>query len=242
MLLSANRVGAALIFIILATGGFSAYRQFQTVALAKQSLALTAELATEQQTFTQLDNRRSGGKSRLLEAEISRIEKRTQDDQQILSLLKGGDLGDTKGYASYMAAFARQIIAGVWLTGFEIIGAGSHMTIQGKTTQADRVPAYLTRLNQEPVLRGKSFASLQLNLPKQTVSSDDKPRNNGYYVEFQISSEELHDKETPLPALSSEEHLTNYGKSLDEQHDKFNQQLAPVRAIADKAKEMAKAP
>ncbi|MHB9117384.1 MAG: PilN domain-containing protein [Burkholderiales bacterium] len=246
VLLSLQHATAILLTIAVVAGAGSAYRYYQAASLTKETNALAAELASQQTILDEMSARRSTGKSKLLEAEIARIESKTQEDQKILSLLKGGDLGDTKGYSSYMAGFARQITAGVWLTGFDIVGAGRHMTIQGMTTQADRVPAYLTRLNQEPVLRGKTFSSLELRLPPKEKGGDGENRQTGTgsYIEFQISSEELKDKpDTPAaPAPSSVDHAVEVGNTLNEQSEKYNEQAKQVAEQAKHMKETLKTP
>ncbi len=242
VLLSLRHATVVLLAIAVAAGGGGAYRFYQAASLSKETRALTAELAVQQKTLDEMSARRSTGKSKLLEAEIARIESKTQEDQKILSLLGGGDVGDTKGYSSYMAGFARQIMAGVWLTGFEIVGAGRHMTIQGKSSQAERVPAYLTRLNQEPVLRGKTFASLELRLPKEkSGDSENKPASTGAYIEFQISSEELKD-DTPAPPPSNTDRAVEVGNALNEQSERYSEQTKQVAEQAKHLKETLKMP
>lgn len=103
--------------------------------------------------------------------EIRKTEAELQSLQQIFDILQTGKLGSTQGYAEYMRAFSRQIIGGLWLTGFSIHGAGSDIELQGRTVQPALVPAYLRRLKHEPVLQGKSFARINMQVPGQKLAA-----------------------------------------------------------------------
>lgn len=77
-------------------------------------------------------------------------------------ILSGGSLGNTQGYSPYFRAFARARVDGLWLTGASIAGAGGHIGLQGRALQPALVPAYINALGKDPVLRGKSFARLDI--------------------------------------------------------------------------------
>lgn len=83
-------------------------------------------------------------------------------------ILAGGSLGNTQGYSPYFRAFARARVDGLWLTGASIAGAGGHIGLQGRALQPSLVPAYINALGKDPVLRGKSFARLDIaaSVPK----------------------------------------------------------------------------
>jgi len=83
-----------------------------------------------------------------------------------------------------MRAFARQSVSGLWLTGFEINGDGAQMSLQGATAGPQLLPAYIQRLSQEPVMKGKSFATLRMAQPKE-VADKSVVRS---YVEFNLQS------------------------------------------------------
>lgn len=77
-------------------------------------------------------------------------------------ILAGGELGNTQGYSAYFRAFANARVDGLWLTGANIVGAGSQIGLQGRALQAALIPAYINALGKEPVLKGKSFARLDI--------------------------------------------------------------------------------
>ena len=86
--------------------------------------------------------------------------------------LEGGDLGNLHGYSAYFRAFANRKVDGLWLTGASIAGADSHIGLQGRALQTALVPAYITALGRDPVLRGKTFARLDIaeSVPKTPAS------------------------------------------------------------------------
>ncbi len=114
------------------------------------------------------------GNTPTLEEEIRKTEAEVQSLQHISDLLQAGEPDSTQGYAEYMRAFSRQIIGGLWLTGFSIHGAGDEIELRGRTVQPALVPAYLRRLKHEPVLQGKSFARMKMQVPglEQTDRDD----------------------------------------------------------------------
>ena len=86
--------------------------------------------------------------------------------------LEGGDLGNIHGYSAYFRAFANRKVEGLWLTGASITGAGTQIGLQGRALQPALVPAYITALGRDPVLRGKTFARLDIaeSVPKTPVA------------------------------------------------------------------------
>ena len=106
-------------------------------------------------------------------------------------MIERGELGDTDGYAGYFKALARQSVAGLWLTGVTVSGGGRDIGIRGRTTDPATVPGYLARLTGEPLMQGKSFASLSISQPApvSTTGADGKPATApAPYVEFSLQS------------------------------------------------------
>ncbi len=98
-------------------------------------------------------------------------------------MLKSGAIGNTEGYSEYMRAFARQSVNGLWLTAFDITGDGAQMSLSGAVLNPQLVPVYIQRLGKEKIMRGKTFATLQMQQPKQEA---DRPVAR--YVEFNLRS------------------------------------------------------
>ena len=122
----------------------------------------------------------SGAAAKAIEDEVSNLEKQVAARLRIRDLMTRGLFSNTKGYSEYFVAFARQHIPGIWLTGFDITGAGEDMRLQGRTTNPAQVPRYVQRLSSEQVLAGKEFQVFVMSRPeKQDRQADDSP-----FVEF----------------------------------------------------------
>jgi hypothetical protein len=174
----------------LLLGGFTIFKtkrleaqanavSLQAASAERQMAAVVAEFAPRQQ-------------SAALAADMQKTESELKALQKVEDVLKKGDFGNTKGYAEYLRAFARQIIDGVWLTGFSIIGAGNEISIQGRALQPELIPAYIGRLRSEAVMQGKSFAALEISTPEPVATKTDvkgKPVIAApSFVEFNLQS------------------------------------------------------
>ena len=98
--------------------------------------------------------------------QIMQLKQKEVMQQQVLQTVNQSSATPDKGYAALMRAFAMQSLDGLWLTGFSIDSHTEQLNISGRTLQADLVPEYITRLRNEPALKGKLFAALSMRLPK----------------------------------------------------------------------------
>lgn len=101
-------------------------------------------------------------KSQELEAQVQQTEQEMQALARVLDILNKGNIGNTDGYSAYLQALARQSMEGIWLTGFNIVGAGNKVVLEGKAIMPDLLPLYINRLKNEPVFQGKSFGTLEI--------------------------------------------------------------------------------
>jgi hypothetical protein len=121
-----------------------------------------------------------------LQQELSNLEALLAARNEVMTMLGGGALGDTRGVSEYFRAFGRQRAEGVWLTGFSIAGAGSEIVIEGRTLDAQLLPPYLGRLRREDALRGRAFESMTVRQPVPVVM-DGKPAP-AEYLEFRMAT------------------------------------------------------
>jgi len=164
---------------------FYAYANYQSAQLEQQLQEAGKNLATEQSRLAQLAAdyaRQRAGLS--LEQELKNLAAEEAAQRSIISALKNGVIGNTRGYSAYMQAFARQSVNGLWLTGFNIEGDATQMSISGAALSPDLVPGYILRLNNEAVMRGKTFDSLSMQLPKVDAGK----QAPAYYLEFVLQS------------------------------------------------------
>ncbi len=173
--------------IALGSVAFYAYAVFQVNALEKQSEQTTKQYAAEQIRFANFANEFSPEKNdQLLQEEVKKLDAESASQKEILETLKNGVIGNTEGYSEYMRAFARQVVNGLWLNAFDIQGDGAQMSLSGGVVSPQLVPMYIQRLNKENVLKGKTFAALQMQQPKPIAGK--VPVTS--YVEFSMQSVE----------------------------------------------------
>jgi len=120
-----------------------------------------------------------GTKSKLLEDQVVDLEKQIAARLRVRELLGQGIFSNTTGYSDYFVAFARQHVSGLWLTGFDITGAGEDMRLQGRTSDPALVPRYVQRLSAEQPLAGKEFQVFTMSRPSEKDGAAPEP-----YVDF----------------------------------------------------------
>ncbi|HLP98876.1 MAG TPA: PilN domain-containing protein [Sideroxyarcus sp.] len=173
----------ALGLIALGSGLFYAYALYQVGLLSGQTEEMNKRFIAEQARLANFANEFSPQRSsQMLEDELKQLQVQAAAQEELLSLLKSGAIGNTEGYSEYMRAFARQSIKGLWLTAFDISGDGTQMSLSGAVLSPQLVPAYIQRLNREKIMRGKTFSALQMQQPKK---EGEQPVR---FVEFQLRS------------------------------------------------------
>lgn len=188
--LTATMMGVALLVLVAGIGALGVFLQGQSARMREQAELGAAELARKQARLTSVNTEFAPRtKSPVVATEIVDADAQLAALRHISGLLQRGELGDTSGYAGYLRAFARQGVQGLWLTGVSI--DGKNIGIKGRTVDPALVPGYIGRLTQEPLLQGKSFASLQIGQAAQVVAagSDGKQVSSpAPYIEFSLQS------------------------------------------------------
>lgn len=165
---------------------FYGYAWNQVRALSQQAEETGKRLKLEQARLAKFGAEISEKqKNQQLEAEAAKLEALVRTRQQAAEVMQKGGIGNTQGYSEYMRAFARQTMQGVWLTGFSITGAGDEMGLKGRVLSPELVPAYIRRLNREPLMQGKQFVALQISQPRDDPA---KARQELPYLEFVLES------------------------------------------------------
>jgi hypothetical protein len=142
---------------------FYAYEAYETRALVVAATETGNQLKTQSEQLVQFTRDYSPqGTSRLLADEVAHLTLRLKQGQDMLGVLRTGGLGNKDGFARYLSAFARQSVAGVWLTGFSIGGDETELVVNGRVLYPDLVPAYIRALNHEEVMRGRRVSELRL--------------------------------------------------------------------------------
>jgi Tfp pilus assembly protein PilN len=192
-LFSAVTMVQALGLILLGALLLGVYVNLGSSGLAREADATTAQLKAAQSQLAQVSAAYGPRKkSDALESEVKKMEAEIRSMQQVSEILQKGDFGNKNGFAEYLRALSRQVVDGVWLTGFNVQAGGNEIGIHGRALQPELVPAYLNRLKREQVMQGKSFASLEMATPAAPatpgLATSNKPAVPARYVEFSLES------------------------------------------------------
>ena len=178
----------ALGMIVIGSLLFYGYAAYQVDLLEKQSKEGTKRSNAEQVRLTHMTTGFSSQQaSHALEEEVRQLEKQAADQAELIGVLKSGAVGNTSGYSEYMRAFSREVVQGLWLTGFKITGDAAQISLSGGVMNPELLPAYIHRLSRESVMRGKTFSTLQMQQPAAKAGAapaSPAPR----YVEFILHS------------------------------------------------------
>lgn len=163
---SALTMAQALGIILIVALLFYAYLRYQSNDLAQQSQKMAQRQTDTQQQLTKVATTMGVRKpSQTLVDSVAQAERATHAQQIILGLLKSGELGNQVGFSAYFQALSRQTVNNLWLTGFNIVGAASQISIDGRALQAELIPQFINKLKNEPAFSGTSFTALDIRQP-----------------------------------------------------------------------------
>lgn len=171
-LLNPNNIAISLSFLSVLMLAYYSFAQTQLSSLTIKRNQAAEALSTAQTQLTQtaLLHAPHEVDTALLD-QIAQLEQKEKIQQQILQLVSKSATTPDKGYAALMRAFAKQSVDGLWLTSFSMDSDNNRLNISGRALQGDLVPEYISRLGNEDVLKGQSFATLNMNLPKVEVAA-----------------------------------------------------------------------
>ena len=173
--------------VALLSVAFAGYAAMRNRNLTQQERELTARVAVAQAEMQRLAAQVGGRKQDpLIFEEITRLESEIKGREEVMAVLKGGALGDTRGFSEHLRAFARQSFEGVWLTGLHIAASGQDVALEGRALRAEQVPGYLRRLNSESVMQGHPFSELLMQAP--ALGPGDKTSGRPPYIEFRLAT------------------------------------------------------
>lgn len=176
----------ALGFIILGSLLFYGYAVYQERQLNKQFNEDTKRFDAEKGRMVLLEAEFSPQQTnQALQEEIQQLEKKLAAQADLIQALKSSGGGNTDGYSEYMRAFSRQILQGLWLTGFKVSGDGAGISLSGAVLNPELLPVYIQRLGKEKIMRGKTFSTLQIQAGAGGGPSAASPPR---YVEFMLYS------------------------------------------------------
>jgi cell division protein FtsL len=180
----------ALGMIIAGSLIFYGYAIYQVDQLKQQSEENTRRYNAEQARLAGFVAEFSPQRStQLLQNEVQGLDKQVAEQNQIIETLKSGAVGNTTGYSEYMRAFSRQVVHGLWLTGFKVTGDAAQISLSGGVLDPELLPAYIQRLGRESVMKGKTFSTLKMQQSKVDEAGGKATAASAYrYIEFTLFS------------------------------------------------------
>ncbi len=139
------------------------YGRWQVGLLADEVEGLSAQAETARQTLAGLEQRLpKRAESKLLLAELARLDKELGEKRRAVAVLSGGAVGQRRGFSAYFEGLARQRVEGLWLRNIEISQGGKALSLRGSALRPELVPVLVERLAREAVFTGIRFHTLEL--------------------------------------------------------------------------------
>jgi hypothetical protein len=180
---AALAVGACTLAVTLA-GGWAVHDVRQLRGPAHET---RSALEAAQKELVDLTQRTAQAKPDVrLQAELRLAQAAVTQRQAAFDLLQAGGLGHETGHANALGAFARQSVHGLWLTG--LVLDHQQVALRGRSMSPELIPTYVSRLNQEAALQGRSFRALRIERPEQDAGAASAPARSAPFVEFSLVS------------------------------------------------------
>jgi hypothetical protein len=153
----------ALGLLLVGILAFYGYARYETSVLMRLAADSRKQLTSQSDQVVRMMREFSPqGRSKALEEELARAEVQLKQREDLIAMLRTGELGNTGGFGRYLSALARQTLPGVWLTGFNVSGDEAELRLNGRVLYPDLVPAYVRVLNREDVMRGRRVSEMRL--------------------------------------------------------------------------------
>lgn len=193
---SALQMGLPIAIVVLVMGTWAAVVHLRLGSLKRQLTDIEAQMRPISDQLAQMQAGMGVEQvNATLRDRLERAQSQLKARKDIQTALQRGDLGSSQGFSEVMRAFARQTVAGVWLTGLRLENGGHDITLAGRTLNAEGVATLMKQLRAEPALRGRSIATMHLApvpLPEKSDAIDADASQPVAVIppvyEFQISS------------------------------------------------------
>jgi hypothetical protein len=167
---SAVTMVQALGLLLLGIVAFYGFALWKDRDLARQAAESSRTYQLQKQQFAKASADLNPEK---LEAQVDQDLKNVEVAIAVRRALLGEiQSGGAYAYSDYLRAFARQTVQGLWLTGIQIAEAGGQLNVSGRALEPDLVPALISRLQREAVLKGRPLEALAIT--RGTTATDPK--------------------------------------------------------------------
>lgn len=155
----------ALVLVVVA--GASGVLRYQLAGAQARLADLETRESQKQQTVETLQSQvEARQKDPALEEQVARLEQRVQDRRRLVERADSVAQASSEGFVPYLEGLARQTLDGLWLTRIRVDLMRDRLGLAGRTRDGQNVPAYLQRLQEEPVFEGRRFARFNIERPE----------------------------------------------------------------------------
>jgi hypothetical protein len=182
---SANTLlqGALLIVVVIAV--FYYYIAAQSSLLQMRAAESSRQLKSELERLKAYGAGESPAERAKAIAERRKtLETALASHTQALAAIESDAASRPEGYSGVLRALSRLSMEGVWLTRIQFGTGKGELSVAGRATRPELVPAYLARLRSEETLRTREFARLEILRSAAGGKSDPGQP----FVEFTLSS------------------------------------------------------
>ena len=151
----------SLVGLAIVLGAYYIYASHQVRTLSRQAQALDAQVKFNLERLKTLPVPvKLPDEEKALDAKAGELEAKAAQNEQLLAHSSPPALN--REYIEPLLALARQRVEGVWLTSVTLAGESGELSLSGRALDAGRVPQYIERLRQDPALKGRRFATLDI--------------------------------------------------------------------------------
>lgn len=157
---------------ILLTGmlGYFFYENQDLDKLVAKRDGLSKEIASIKTVRDELILKKSAtNQNNALNIQIEALKEKRTMQNEVITTVNQNKSTQGSSYAGLMRALSKQSIEGLWITGLSIDQNAQHLSISGRTLNADLVPKFIARLRAEPALKGKTFTDLTMQSHVQAM-------------------------------------------------------------------------
>ena len=158
---TAAAMAQSLLALAVVLGIYYGHSSGQVRVLAQQAATLDRQVKSNLEQLRSLPGpAKLPDEEKALDAKAGELEARAAQIELLLAQSAPPALN--REYIEPLRALARQRLEGVWLTNVSLAGESGELSLSGRALDATLVPQYIERLREDPALKGRRFATLDI--------------------------------------------------------------------------------
>lgn len=208
-LLTSTNLVALIVLLVMVFAGFGALFFWKTMKLKQTTDQSDAHLkALQSQLQLAQTNVVPRTEDPKLVSELEQLRRDLADTDRVELFLGNDQSGNIQGYSEFFKALARQVPDKLWITGFQIDGDGTSISISGRSSLPEQVPIFVNQLKREKIMQGRAFSALRMQRPQLentsatlSNSTEKKGVELAAFVEFDLHTVEQKEKKETTGSL-----------------------------------------